>query len=322
MGARAMPGDFGVSRQAIGGKPFDQRGMVVRVKTGIHMQGHDLKGKRQDALPDPENFEQGPTVHAAGYGHADPRAGRKHARCLHQLAHKAHTAFLRIGEGESGHENFPSNTASDDTEYLTLIYLNKSGIHAISCAENDALYYSEDRTSFYLKDNSKCILPDIMRLEWELGMECPWAGSLYAALKYMGEDYTYEQIMGISGACYRVCFVDVWDWSCTDALVSFDYAAPLYNAIGYTPEWAERLEKGDRKDERFAIMHDLQDGKPVLICGLHLNGALLQVTLIMGMSFYAARILTNLLLQNGRRIFPTQLRILRISLLRNAAGIL
>ena len=37
----------------------------------------------------------------------------------------------------------------------------------------------------------------------------------------------------MSGACYRTCFTDVWDYSCTDALVAYDYAGPLYSAIGY-----------------------------------------------------------------------------------------
>ncbi|MCL2321855.1 MAG: hypothetical protein FWC47_07090, partial [Oscillospiraceae bacterium] len=106
--------------------------------------------------------------------------------------------------------------------------------------------------------------------EWEIGMECTWAGFMYAALKYMGEDYTYEKIMGMSGACYRICFVDIWDWSCTDALVSFDYATPLYKAIGYTPVWANRLEKNDRKAERLAIIRDLKNGKPVLAINLRI----------------------------------------------------
>lgn len=181
-----------------------------------------------------------------------------------------HYEYFKWDKIQVNHETFPSNTASDDSEYLTLIYLNKTGIHTVSCLENDTLYYVDDRTSFYLKDNSKCILPNICQLEWERGMECPWAGSLYAALKYMGEEYSYEHLMGMSGACYRVCFVDVWDFSCTDALVSFDYATPLYKAIGYTPVWANRLEKSERKAERLAIMHDLQNGKPVLAINLRI----------------------------------------------------
>lgn len=169
------------------------------------------------------------------------------------------------------HESFPSNPASDDTEYLTLVYLNAEGIHAISCPENDTLYYGEHGTRLLLRDHSKCILKDVMRLSWEgegFGQMCTWAGALYAALKYMGEPYTYEQIMGMSGACYRICFTDVWDYSCTDALVAFDYATPLYSAIGYSFRIVERLEKQERKAERLAVMEDIQGGKPVLAINL------------------------------------------------------
>lgn len=179
-----------------------------------------------------------------------------------------HYEYFKWDKIPVNHETFPSNTATDETEYLTLIYLNASGIHVISCAEEDTLYYEKDRTLLYRKDNTKCILPGIERLAWEQGMECPWGGALHAALSYMGETYTYEQIMGMSGACYRICFCDVWDWSCTDALVSFDYDTRLYRAIGYEPIWANRLNKNDRKQERQAIMQDLQNGKPVLAINL------------------------------------------------------
>lgn len=179
-----------------------------------------------------------------------------------------HYEYFKWDRIHVNHESFPSNSASDETEYLLLVYLNKFGIHAISCAENDTLYYNADRTGLYLQDRTGYIMPGIERLEWGKGMECPWAGALYASLKYMGEDYTYEQIMGMSGACYRICFVDVWDFSCTDALVSYDFSRTLYPAIGYVPVWADRLEKGARKAERHAIIRDIREGKPVLAINL------------------------------------------------------
>lgn len=182
-----------------------------------------------------------------------------------------HYEYFKRDRIEVNHESFPSNPASDDTEYLTLIYLNAEGIHAISCPENDTLYYGEHGTELLLRDHSKCILKNVMRLFWEedgCGQMCAWAGALYAALKYMGEPYTYEQIMGMSGACYRICFMDVWDYSCTDALVAFDYVTPLYSAIGYSFRIVERLEKQERKSERLAIMEDIQNGKPVLAINL------------------------------------------------------
>jgi hypothetical protein len=63
------------------------------------------------------------------------------------------------------------------------------------------------------------------------GMDCCWGGALYAALKAMGEPFTYEQLMGMSGACYRLNFTEIWDWSATDALVAFDYNEAMYRAI-------------------------------------------------------------------------------------------
>ena len=141
----------------------------------------------------------------------------------------------------------------------------------LSCPENQAVYYGNHGTRLVLGDDSKCILENVRPLSWEKGaegLESPWAGALQAALAYMGEPYTYEQIMGMSGACYRTCFTDVWDYSCTDALVAYDYATPLYSAIGYGCRMVERLEKQERKAERQAIMEDIRRGRPVLAINL------------------------------------------------------
>ena len=105
-----------------------------------------------------------------------------------------HYDYFRWNEIPVNHETFPSSPSADAPEYLTLVYLNAKGIHVISCAENETLCYSADRTELYLKDTSTCILPGIMTLEWEAGMDCTWAGAIYAALRYTGEPYTYEQI--------------------------------------------------------------------------------------------------------------------------------
>lgn len=190
--------------------------------------------------------------------------------CLQKVEHYEYFKWDRI---EVNHETFPSNPASDDTEYLTLIYLNGEGIHVISCPENEAIYYSGHGTRLLLQDYSKCILENVSRLIWTEGTEegrlaCTWAGALHGALQYMGEAYTYDQIMGMSGACYRICFTDVWDYSCMDALVAHDYASPLSEAIGYVFRFVERLEKQARKAERQAIMEDLQNGRPVLAINL------------------------------------------------------
>lgn len=173
--------------------------------------------------------EKGFQIIGAYYGNE-----REFTSCMQKMEHYEYFKWNKI---EVNHENFPSSLSSDDTEYLTLIYLNAEGIHVISCPENDTIYYGKHGTKLLLRDHSRCILENVMRLSWAEGakedrMMCPWVGSVYAAMKYMGEPYTYEQIMGMSGACYRISFTDVWDFSCTDALVAHDYATPLSDAIG------------------------------------------------------------------------------------------
>lgn len=181
-----------------------------------------------------------------------------------------HYDYFKWNEINVNQESFPSSPGIDETEYLTIIYVNNKGIHVISCAENETLCYSTDRTYIYLKDTSTCILPNIMTLEWEIGMDCTWAGAIYATLKYLGEQYTYEQIMGMSGACYRIAFTEVWDWSAVDALVAFDYSSILFTAIGYEQIWADRVEKDERSIERKKIMQDIANGKPVIAINLRI----------------------------------------------------
>ncbi len=193
--------------------------------------------------------------------------GKEYASVMQKMEHYEYFKWDKI---PVNHETFPSATACNDTEYLTLIYLNSDGIHTVSCPESETLYYGNRRTQFFLHDYTKCALKNVMKLSWEKGMECPWAGALYAALRYMGEPYSYHQIMGMSGACYRTCFVDVWDYSCTDALVAYDYATPLFKNLGYSFHMACRLEKRERKAERLAIMKDIQNGKPVLASNLRI----------------------------------------------------
>lgn len=181
-----------------------------------------------------------------------------------------HYDYFNWNEIHVNHESFPSSPKTDDMEYLTLIYTNGQDIEVISCEENETLCYSKDKTGLYRKDTSICILSDIKPLEWEKDMDCTWAGAVLRAVNFMGENYTYEQIMGLSGACYRIAFTEVWDWSAVDALVAFDYSAILFKAIGYEPIWADRVGKDNRGEERRRIVADIANGKPVIAINLRI----------------------------------------------------
>jgi transcriptional regulator with XRE-family HTH domain len=189
------------------------------------------------------------------------------------------------------HRYFPSPPNANGEEYLTLVYVNQSGIHMSTGAEGEILAKNKNQTAFIREQNTASgtrIIPDVDMLPgFGQGMDCTWAGSLTAALKAMGADTNYEKVMGVSGACWRIAFHKPdpgWDYSAVDALVAYDYVTPGYKAFGYAPVFGARVEKGNRTAERQNIVKSIDDGKPVLginlrvafewgvICGYQDNG--------------------------------------------------
>ena len=61
--------------------------------------------------------------------------------CTCVMGKLEHYQYFKWDRIPVNHDTFPSDTASDDTEYFTLIYLNPEGIQVVSCPENETLYY-------------------------------------------------------------------------------------------------------------------------------------------------------------------------------------
>ena len=174
----------------------------------------------------------------------------------------------------ANHEVFPSDPANDHTEYLTLVYLNSEGVHMATCAEGESLAYSADRTQLVRRcESGSCSLPHVPPLPpFGEGMECSWAAALTAALQAMRVQTTYDEVMGVSGACYRLAFCSPgWDYSAVDALVAYDYATPGYAAYGYAPEMYGHIDKADRAEHRQRIAREIRSHMPVL--GINLRVA-------------------------------------------------
>lgn len=118
----------------------------------------------------------------------------------------------------------------------------------------------------------------------------PFPSSLKAALAYMGEEYTYEYLMGTSGVAFRMVFnPSRWDagnvdiiFTAKDAIQPFMRA---FEAVGYSFEAygnaARNIETDDyyhwircfspHKDEEFfrtKIIASIQAGKPVIGFGV------------------------------------------------------
>nr|HML47580.1 helix-turn-helix transcriptional regulator [Clostridia bacterium] len=174
----------------------------------------------------------------------------------------------------ANHETFPSDPANDDAEYLTLVYRNKDGLHMATCAEGESLAYADGRTRLVRRyKGDSCFIPNMPALPpFGQGMECSWAAALTAALQALGARTAYAEVMGVSGACYRLAFCSPgWDYSAVDGLVAYDYATPGFAAFGYTPAQYCRIEKADRAEHRLRMMKEIRNNMPIL--GINLRVA-------------------------------------------------
>ncbi|MDD6037075.1 MAG: helix-turn-helix transcriptional regulator [Lachnospiraceae bacterium] len=182
-----------------------------------------------------------------------------------------HYKFFEWDGYSADQETFPSNPANDGKEYLTLVYLNQNGIHIVTCEEGESLKYTADKCNLFRKRASgEYYLPNVPELPaFGKGNECSWAAALTAALQVMGNAVDYNQVMGVSGACYRLAFcVPDWDYSSVDGLVVYDFAGPAYEAFGYKVCFEERMEKEQRISVRKKIVESISENKPVLAINL------------------------------------------------------
>lgn len=183
----------------------------------------------------------------------------------------AHYEFFGWDGYQANHETFPSDPANDGTEYLTLVYLNQNGIHLAACEEGESLQYTADKCSLLRKRaRGEHFIPDVPELPaFGKGNDCSWAAALTSALQAMGEAADYDQVMGVSGACYRLAFCTPdWDFSSADGLVAYDFAKPAYEAFGYEVCFEDRMEKEQRVEVRRKIVQNISENKPVLAINL------------------------------------------------------
>lgn len=168
-------------------------------------------------------------------------------------------------------EIFPSNPAIDGKEYLTMVYLNQNGIHLATCEEGEYLQYTADKCALFQKRASgEYYIPNVPKLpEFGKGNDCSWAAAFTGALQAMGISTDYTQVMGVSGACYRLAFcIPDWDYSSADGLAVYDFAEPAYKAFGYNVCFEEHMEKKQRAEVRNRIIENISENKPVLAINL------------------------------------------------------
>ncbi|GIP52661.1 helix-turn-helix domain-containing protein [Paenibacillus vini] len=179
---------------------------------------------------------------------------------LNVMKKMTHLQYFRWDQFQANHEVFPSLIDNEGQDYLLLIYRNAEGLHAVSCREGERIRYSPDRMSLFWYDDSSesYIIEQVDRLGFGKGMDCSWGGAMYLSLKSMGVQTSYEKIMGVSGACWRISFTPAWDYSSADALVAYDYAVPAFAAYGFQPIWADRISQKERKAEKQQVLASIR----------------------------------------------------------------
>lgn len=182
-----------------------------------------------------------------------------------------HYKFFDWSGYPANHEIFPSDPANDGKEYLTLVYLNQNGIHLATCEEGESLQYTADKCSLFRKQaEGEYFIPNVPELPaFGKSNDCSWTAAFTSALQAMGISADYHQVMGVSGACYRLAFCTPdWDFSSADGLVAYDFAKPAYKAFGYQMYFETQMEKEQRAIVRKKIVQNISENKPVLAINL------------------------------------------------------
>ena len=87
--------------------------------------------------------------------------------------------------------------------------------------------------SWIIESEDKIFLDHIPRLEWGKSTENSFIRSTQLTLNALGDNYSYEYLMGISGAAFRLHFHPDWCPSSADATVGFDVSKVLFKSLGY-----------------------------------------------------------------------------------------
>jgi len=111
----------------------------------------------------------------------------------------------------------------------------------------------------------------VERLQWGKGQENTFIGALTVAMRAIGEDVTYDYIMGVSGAAFRLHFHQP-DWcpSSPDATCGFNHSKPAMEALGYTSTCigSDGKNPQEMKKVRDAVVQSINNGIPVLAIDL------------------------------------------------------
>ena len=121
-----------------------------------------------------------------------------------------------------------------------------------------------------IKEDGRVFIESAPKLGWGTGKENTFMGALYSTLNSIGDEVTYEYLMGISGAAFRLHFHPVWCPSSPDATCGFDTSTVAFNALGYDTEalFVDANDKSLKEKMMEKIIPSIDDGVPVIAIDL------------------------------------------------------
>ena len=135
----------------------------------------------------------------------------------------------------------------------------------------DAEHEKKEKAKKMETDKQTKVIDGAERLQWGKGQENTYIGALTVAMRAMGEDVTYDYLMGVSGAAFRLHFHQPgWCPSSPDATCGFDCSGPALKALGYTAKGihSDKNNPEDVKQVREAVIQSIDKGHPVLAIDL------------------------------------------------------
>jgi len=117
-----------------------------------------------------------------------------------------------------------------------------------------------------IETDGKVFLDNIPPMKFGENMDNTFVRSAQLALNVMGENYSYDLLMGISGAAFRLHFLPGWCPSSADATVGFDVSRVLFKSLGYHCEFV-KIDDNSFKDIRSLykkIKGQINLGRPIV----------------------------------------------------------
>lgn len=116
----------------------------------------------------------------------------------------------------------------------------------------------------------KAFINEIPRLEWGKNTDNSFIRSTQLTLNSLGENYSYDFLMGISGAAFRLHFHPDFCPSSADSTTGFDVSKVLFKSLGYKCE-LHKIDDNSFEDIKGLyqrIIAQINDCKPIVAINL------------------------------------------------------